>query len=96
MYLRWLISKNTYTQSLKKGLNLEVQEKMFIFGNQSYKEIVQLALRAEKLTSERLAKGKFKKMKSFGFMFGQFLKKNRSSESSENSSRLGAESVSSP
>ena len=52
----------------EKGLNLEVREKMSIFGNQSYKEVVQLALRAEKLTSERLAKGKFQKRKSFGFM----------------------------
>ena len=51
-------------------LPLEIREKMSISGNQSYKEIVQLALRVEKLTSERLAKGKFQKRKSFGFVFG--------------------------
>ena len=45
----------------EEGLTLKIREKMFIFGNQSYKEIVQLALRAKKLTSERLARGKFQK-----------------------------------
>ena len=38
----------------EEGLNLEVREKMSVFGNQSYKKIVQLALRAEKLANERL------------------------------------------
>ena len=36
----------------EKGLNLEIREKMFVSGNQSSKEVVQLALRAKKLTSE--------------------------------------------
>ena len=43
----------------EKSLNLEVWDKMLVFGNQSYKKVVQLVLRVEKLTSERLAKGKF-------------------------------------
>ena len=69
---------------------------MFVFVNQNYKEIVQLALRIEKLTNERVAKGKFHKRNSFGFMSGQSSKKSRSFESSSNSSGSGAESVSSP
>ena len=80
----------------KEGLNLEVWEKIYVSSNQSYKKVVQLALRAEKLTSERLAKGKFQKMKSFEFMSGQFLKKSKSLKSLKNSFRSGAESVSSP
>ena len=50
----------------EEGLTLEIREKMSISSNQSYKEIVQLALRAEKLTSEKLARGKFQKRNSFG------------------------------
>ena len=69
---------------------------MYVFGNQSYKKVVQLALRAEKLTSERLTKGKFQKRKSFGFMSGQSSKKSKSSESLKNSSESGADLVSSP
>ena len=34
---------------------------MSVLDGQKYKEIVQLALRAEKLTSERMSRGKFKK-----------------------------------
>ena len=43
----------------EKGLTLEIREKMLVSGGQSYKEIVQLALRIEKLTSERISRGKF-------------------------------------
>ena len=38
----------------KKGLTLEIRENMFIFGSQSYKKVVQLALRAKKFTSEKV------------------------------------------
>ena len=69
---------------------------MSIFGNQNYKQVVQLALRAKKLTNEQMAKGKFQKNKSFGFMSEQFSKKSRSFESSGNSSGSSAEAVSSP
>ena len=69
---------------------------MSVSGNQNYKEMVQLALRAEKLANEREAKGKFQKRKGFGFTIGQSSKKSRSFESSGNSSGSGAESVSSP
>ena len=54
----------------KEGLNLEVREKMSVFGNQSYKKVIQLALRAEKLANERLNRGKFQKRKSFRFLSG--------------------------
>ena len=80
----------------EKGLNLEVWEKMYVSSNQSYKEIVQLALREEKLTNERLNRGKFQKMKSFGFLSRQSSKKSKSSKSSEHSSGSDVESVSSP
>ena len=69
---------------------------MSVSGNQSYKKIVQLALRAEKLTSERLNRGKFQKRKSFGFLSGQSSKKSKSSKSSKHSSGSSAKSVSSP
>ena len=59
----------------EEGLTLKIRENMSMFGSQSYKKIVQLALRTEKLTSERLAWGKFQKKKSFGFMSGQPSKK---------------------
>ena len=80
----------------EEGLTLEICEKMSIFGNQSYKEIVQLTLRIEKLTSERLTNEKFQKKKSFGFVSGQSSMKRKSLESLRNSSELGANSVSSP
>ena len=56
-------SEEYLCSKFEQGLNLEVQEKMSITGNQSYKEVMQLALRVEKLTSVRLAKGKFQKRK---------------------------------
>ena len=80
----------------EEGLNLEIREKMSVSSSQNYKEVAQLALRVEKLVNKIGAKGKFQKRKGFGFMFGQSSKKSRSSESSGNSSRSGAESVSSP
>ena len=43
----------------EEWLNLEIREKMPVFENQNYKQVVQLDLRAEKLTNERMAKGKF-------------------------------------
>ena len=52
-------------------------------------------MRAEKLSSEGLNRGKFQKRISFGFLFGQSSKKSKSSESSEHSSGSSAESVSS-
>ena len=55
---------------------------MSVFGGQSYKEIVQLALRAEKLTSESMSRENFQKRKGFGFVPRQSSKKSRSFESS--------------
>ena len=66
----------------EEGLNLEVREKMSMSGNQSYKKVVQLALRVEKLANERFNRGKFQKKKNFGFLSGQSSKKSKSSESS--------------
>ena len=43
----------------EEGLNLEIREKMSVSGSQSYKEVVQLALRTEKLANERGTKGRF-------------------------------------
>ena len=89
-------SEEYLCSKFEEGLNLEIQEKISVSGSQNYKEIVQLALRAEKLANERVTKGKFQKRKSLRFMFGQSSKKSRNSESSDNSSGSGAESVSSP
>ena len=63
-----IVGFEEYLCSKFEGLNLEIQEKMSIFGNQNYKEVVQLALRVEKLANERVTKGKFQKKKGFGFM----------------------------
>ena len=69
---------------------------MSVSRGQSYKEIVQLALKEEKLTSESMSRGKFQKRKGFGFVSGQSSKKSRSSESFSNSSGSRTNSVSSP
>ena len=89
-------SEEYLCSKFEEGLNLDIQEKMSVSGSQSYKEMVQLALRAEKLINEKGTKGKFQKRKGFGFTSGQSSKKSKSSESSGNSSGSGAESVSSP
>ena len=89
-------SEEYLCSKFEKGLNLEIREKMSVSGNQSYKEMVQLALRAKKLANEKGIKGKFQKRKGFGFTSGQTSKKSKSSESSGNSSGSGAESVNSP
>ena len=49
---------------------------MFVSGNQSYKQVVQLALRVEKLTGERISRGKFQKRNGFRFVLRQSFKKN--------------------
>ena len=69
---------------------------MSILSGRSYKKVVQLALRAEKLTSERMSREKFQKRKEFGFVSGQSSKKSHSSESSNNSSGSGTDSFDSP
>ena len=89
-------SEEYLCSKFEEGLNLEIWEKMSVSGSQNYKEVVQLALRVEKLANEIGNKGKFQKRKGFGFMSGQSSKKSKSSESSGNSSGSGAESASSP
>ena len=61
-------SKEYLCSKFEEGLTLEIREKMFVSSGQSYKEVVQLALRAEKLTSERLSRENFQKRKGFDFM----------------------------
>ena len=63
-------SEDYLCSKFEEGLNLEVREKMSVSGHQSYKEVVQLALRAEKLANKRLNRGKFQKRKSYGFLSG--------------------------
>ena len=48
-------SEDYLCSKFKKGLSLEIRENMSILSSQSYKEVVQLAIRAEKLTSERMS-----------------------------------------
>ena len=40
----------------EKGLSLEIKEKMSIIGSQSYKKVLQLALKAEILIGERMSR----------------------------------------
>ena len=63
-------SVKSLCSNFEEGLTLEIQKKMSVLSSQSYKEVVQLALRAEKLTSERMSWGKFQKRKGFGFVSG--------------------------
>ena len=48
-------SEEYLCSKFEEGLNLKIQEKMFVLGGQSYKEVVQLALIAKKLTGERMS-----------------------------------------
>ena len=89
-------SEEYLCSKFEEGLSLEIQVKMPISSSQSYKEMVQLALRTEKLTRERRSRGSFKKRKAVGFIFGQSSKKSRSSDSSKNFFKLGTDSVNSP
>ena len=88
--------KEGYITTCEEGISLEIREKISITGSQSYKEMVQLALRAEKLTGERMPQSNFQKRKGFNFMSGQSSKKSKSFESSGNSFGSGSGSVNSP
>ena len=48
-------SEEYLCSKFKEGLTLEIREKMSIIGIQSYKKVVQLAMRVEKLTGERMS-----------------------------------------
>ena len=89
-------SEKYLCSKFEKGLTLKIREKISVSSGQSYKEVVQLALRAEKLTSERMSRGKFQKRKGFGFVSGQSSKKRRNFESFGNSSESRIDSISSP
>ena len=43
----------------EEGFSLKIEKKMSIIGTQSYKKVVQLALRVEKLTGERMSRSRF-------------------------------------
>ena len=47
----------------EEELSLEIRKNMYVSGSQSYKEVVQLALRVEKLTDEKMSLGNFQKKK---------------------------------
>ena len=49
----------------EEGLSLEIREKMSVSGSPSYKEVVQLTLKVEKLTSEKMSRDTFQKRKVF-------------------------------
>ena len=52
-------SEEYMCSKFEEGLSLEIREKMSVSGSQNYKEVIQLALRAEKLTGERRSRGNF-------------------------------------
>ena len=68
-------SEEYLCSKFEEGLNLEIREKMSVSGSQNYKEVVQLALRAEKLANERGNKGKFQKRKGLGSCLGNLLRR---------------------
>ena len=74
-------SEEYLCSKFEEGLSLEIRKKMSITETQSYKEVVQLALRVEKLTSETISCNSFQKMKWFSFILGQSTKKIRSLDS---------------
>ena len=70
------------SSKFERGLNLSIREKMSITGAQSFKEIVQQALRAEKLLQEgRRVREHFAKRRNTEFTW--FSKKTKSGSASE-------------
>ena len=53
----------------EQGMSLEIREGMSITRSQSYKKVVQLALRVEKLTGERMSCSSFQKRKRVQLYF---------------------------
>ena len=94
-FLELANSKEYLCSKFKEGLSLEIREKISITRSQSYKEVFQLALKAKKLTSERMSRNNFQKRKGFGFVPGQSSKKSRSFDFSRNSSGSRSGSISS-
>ena len=89
-------SKEYLCSKFDERLSVKIKEKMSVTSSQSYKKVVQFALRAKKLTSEKMYRGNFQKRKGFKFMSDKSSKKSRSSESFENSYGSETSSVSSP
>ena len=53
--LKMANSEEYLCSKFEKGLTLKIREKMSISDSQSYKEVVQLTLRAKKLIGERMS-----------------------------------------
>ncbi|WRX28969.1 Retrotransposon gag domain - like 10 [Theobroma cacao] len=69
-----------------EGLHNEIRERMIVTGKESYKEVVQMALRAEKLTTEnRQIRAEFAKRRNLPMILGQSLKRGRDSISTAGS-----------
>ena len=60
-------SEEYLCSKFEKGLTLKIRDNMFVSGDQSYK-VIQLPWRVEKLTGERMSRGKFQKRKKIGFV----------------------------
>ena len=56
-------SEEYLCSKFEEGLTLDIRKKISISSGQSYKEVVQLTLREEKLTGERMFRGSFRKKK---------------------------------
>ena len=48
-------SEEYLCSKFEEGLTLEIRKKISVSGGQSYKKVVQLDLRAEKLTGEKMS-----------------------------------------
>ena len=67
--LEFANSKEYLYSKFEKGLRLEIREKMSVLGSQSYKKVVQLALKAKKLTGEKRSQDSFLEKKKKGNWF---------------------------
>ena len=60
---RFANSEKYLCSKFEEDFSLEIKEKMYITKIQNYKKVVQLTLRAEKLTSEKMTHNIFQKRK---------------------------------
>ena len=68
-------SKEYLCSKFEDALTLEIQEKMSVSGGQSYKEIVQLALRAKSYLVKKCLKESFKKERDLDLCRDSHLKR---------------------
>ena len=74
-------SKEYLCSKFEERLTLEIREKCQLQGLKVTRKVLQLALRVEKLTGERMSQSNFQKRNGFSFVSGQSSKKSRSFES---------------